>query len=57
MCSGTVAEIIQSVVNGADGCIFSFGHVKLGKLFCSIFFIAITCNYIALLFTNDLQVG
>lgn len=32
VCSGTVAEIIQSVVNGADGCIFSFGHVKLGKL-------------------------
>ena len=32
MCSGTVAEVIQSVVNGADGCIFCFGQVKLGKL-------------------------
>lgn len=32
MCSGTVAEVIQSVVNGADGCIFSFGQVKLGKI-------------------------
>ncbi|XP_044292893.1 kinesin-like protein KIF26A isoform X1 [Varanus komodoensis] len=31
VCSGTVAEVIQSVVNGADGCIFCFGHVKLGK--------------------------
>ncbi|PIO37448.1 hypothetical protein AB205_0150390, partial [Aquarana catesbeiana] len=30
VCSGTVAEVIQSVVNGADGCIFCFGHVKLG---------------------------
>lgn len=32
VCSGTVAEVIQSVVNGADGCIFCFGHVKLGEL-------------------------
>lgn len=32
VCSGTVAEVIQSVVNGADGCIFCFGQVKLGKL-------------------------
>ncbi|KAF1374895.1 hypothetical protein PFLUV_G00233800 [Perca fluviatilis] len=29
VCSGTVAEVIQSVVNGADGCIFCFGQVKL----------------------------
>ncbi|KAK3563635.1 hypothetical protein QTP86_031873, partial [Hemibagrus guttatus] len=36
VCSGTVAEIIQSVVNGADGCIFSFGHVKLGKTYTMI---------------------
>lgn len=31
MCSGTVAEVIQSVVNGADGCIFCFGQANLGK--------------------------
>lgn len=31
MCAGTVAEVIQSVVNGADGCVFCFGHSKLGK--------------------------
>ncbi|KFQ98974.1 Kinesin-like KIF26A, partial [Nipponia nippon] len=36
VCSGTVAEVIQSVVNGADGCIFCFGHVKLGKSFTMI---------------------
>ncbi|TRY82092.1 hypothetical protein DNTS_014922 [Danionella cerebrum] len=36
VCSGTVAEVIQSVVNGADGCIFSFGHVKVGKTFTMI---------------------
>ena len=30
MCSGSVAEVIQSVVNGADGCIFCFGHANLG---------------------------
>lgn len=32
VCSGTVAEVVQSVVNGADGCIFCFGQVKLGKI-------------------------
>lgn len=32
MCAGTVAEVIQSVVNGADGCVFCFGHSKLGKI-------------------------
>ncbi|MGH0164345.1 UNVERIFIED_CONTAM: hypothetical protein FKN15_000990 [Acipenser sinensis] len=29
--AGTVAEVIQSVVDGADGCVFCFGHTKLGK--------------------------
>ncbi|KAK0147149.1 Kinesin-like protein KIF26A [Merluccius polli] len=33
---GTVAEVLQSVVNGADGCIFCFGHVKLGKTYTMI---------------------
>ncbi|XP_067099338.1 kinesin-like protein KIF26A [Osmerus mordax] len=36
VCSGTVAEVIQSVVNGADGCIFCFGHVRLGKTYTMI---------------------
>ncbi|XP_016308158.1 kinesin-like protein KIF26A [Sinocyclocheilus anshuiensis] len=36
VCSGTVAEVIQSVVNGADGCIFCFGHVKVGKTYTMI---------------------
>ncbi|KAF3701234.1 Kinesin-like protein KIF26B [Channa argus] len=36
LCSGTVAEVIQSVVNGADGCIFCFGQVKLGKTYTMI---------------------
>ncbi|XP_018583312.1 kinesin-like protein KIF26A isoform X3 [Scleropages formosus] len=36
VCSGTVAEVIQSVVNGADGCIFCFGHAKLGKTYTMI---------------------
>ncbi|KAL2082033.1 hypothetical protein ACEWY4_021851 [Coilia grayii] len=36
VCSGTVAEVIQSVVNGADGCIFCFGHANLGKTFTMI---------------------
>nr|XP_055028290.1 kinesin-like protein KIF26A isoform X2 [Misgurnus anguillicaudatus] len=36
VCSGTVAEVIQSVVNGADGCIFCFGHVNVGKTYSMI---------------------
>ncbi|XP_037687630.1 kinesin-like protein KIF26A isoform X2 [Choloepus didactylus] len=30
VCSGTVTDVLQSVVGGADGCIFSFGHTSLG---------------------------
>ncbi|KAM6915499.1 kinesin-like protein KIF26A [Xenentodon cancila] len=36
VCSATVAEVIQSVVNGADGCIFCFGHANLGKTYTMI---------------------
>ncbi|XP_058255417.1 kinesin-like protein KIF26B isoform X2 [Hemibagrus wyckioides] len=36
VCAGTVAEVIQSVVNGADGCVFCFGHTKLGKTYTMI---------------------
>uniref|UniRef100_A0A3B1KIA2 Kinesin family member 26B n=1 Tax=Astyanax mexicanus TaxID=7994 RepID=A0A3B1KIA2_ASTMX len=36
VCAGTVAEVIQSVLNGADGCVFCFGHSKLGKSFTMI---------------------
>lgn len=37
VCAGTVAEVIQSVVNGADGCVFCFGHTKLGEYVCSAY--------------------
>ncbi|KAM9354908.1 kinesin-like protein KIF26A [Pholidichthys leucotaenia] len=36
VCSGTVAEVIQSVMNGADGCIFCYGHANLGKTYTMI---------------------
>ncbi|KAK5879541.1 hypothetical protein CesoFtcFv8_022645 [Champsocephalus esox] len=36
VCSGAVAEVIQAVVNGADGCVFSFGHANLGKTYTMI---------------------
>ncbi|XP_042117169.1 kinesin-like protein KIF26A isoform X1 [Peromyscus maniculatus bairdii] len=36
VCSGTVADVLQSVVGGADGCIFSFGHMSLGKSYTMI---------------------
>uniref|UniRef100_A0A8C4NPF3 Kinesin motor domain-containing protein n=1 Tax=Eptatretus burgeri TaxID=7764 RepID=A0A8C4NPF3_EPTBU len=36
VCAGTVPEVIQSVVNGADGCIFPFGSLRLGKTYTMI---------------------
>ncbi|XP_023986754.1 kinesin-like protein KIF26A [Physeter macrocephalus] len=36
VCSGTVADVLQSVVSGADGCIFSFGPMSLGKSYTMI---------------------
>ncbi|XP_068454920.1 kinesin-like protein KIF26A [Clinocottus analis] len=36
VCSGAGAEVIQSVVNGADGCIFCYGHANLGKTYTMI---------------------
>ncbi|KAG7218347.1 hypothetical protein INR49_020462 [Caranx melampygus] len=36
VCSGTLADVIQSVVNGADGCIFCYGHTNLGKTYTMI---------------------
>uniref|UniRef100_A0A8C2VD79 Kinesin family member 26A n=1 Tax=Chinchilla lanigera TaxID=34839 RepID=A0A8C2VD79_CHILA len=36
VCSGTMADVLQSVVGGADGCIFSFGHRSLGKSYTMI---------------------
>uniref|UniRef100_A0A8C6WC01 Kinesin family member 26A n=1 Tax=Nannospalax galili TaxID=1026970 RepID=A0A8C6WC01_NANGA len=36
ICSGAVTDVLQSVVGGADGCIFSFGHVNLGKSYTMI---------------------
>nr|KAF6500545.1 kinesin family member 26A [Molossus molossus] len=36
VCSGTVADVLQSVVSGTDGCIFSFGHTSLGKSYTMI---------------------
>ncbi|XP_053451527.1 kinesin-like protein KIF26A isoform X3 [Nycticebus coucang] len=36
ICSGTLADVLQSVVSGADGCIFSFGHMSLGKSYTMI---------------------
>ncbi|XP_028809322.1 kinesin-like protein KIF26B isoform X2 [Denticeps clupeoides] len=35
VCEFTIPEILQAVVNGADGCILSFGQVQSGK-FCTM---------------------
>ncbi|XP_052058492.1 uncharacterized protein LOC127698847 isoform X2 [Mytilus californianus] len=31
LCSSSLTEIIQGVVGGADGCVFTYGHSKIGK--------------------------
>uniref|UniRef100_A0A665UFV1 Kinesin family member 26Aa n=1 Tax=Echeneis naucrates TaxID=173247 RepID=A0A665UFV1_ECHNA len=36
VCSGTVTDVIQSVVNGADGSIFCYGPTNLGKTYTMI---------------------
>lgn len=32
VCSGTLVDILQTVVGGSDACIFTYGHAGLGKL-------------------------
>ncbi|KAJ8045273.1 Kinesin-like protein KIF26B [Holothuria leucospilota] len=36
ICSNSVADIVQAVVNGADGCLFGYGHSHLGKTYTMI---------------------
>ncbi|XP_048852696.1 kinesin-like protein KIF26B isoform X4 [Brienomyrus brachyistius] len=36
LCSETLTDIIQAVLNGADGCIFCFGHSNLGKTYTMV---------------------
>ena len=36
VCSGSLPEIIQGVVAGADGCVFTYGYSKLGESFTKI---------------------
>lgn len=31
VCSNSVADIVSAVVNGADGCLFGYGHSHLGE--------------------------
>ena len=31
LCSQSLVDIIQSVVNGSDGCLFCYGHARLGE--------------------------
>ncbi|XP_071832300.1 uncharacterized protein [Apostichopus japonicus] len=36
VCSNSVADIVSAVVNGADGCLFGYGHSHLGKTYTMI---------------------
>lgn len=31
ICSTALTDVIHAVINGTDGCLFCFGHAKLGK--------------------------
>ena len=35
VCSSGLSDILQSVVNGSDGCLFCYGHARLGELMTS----------------------
>ena len=36
ICASSITDIVQAVVNGADGCLFCYGHAKIGKdILCS----------------------
>ncbi|XP_072172332.1 uncharacterized protein [Diadema setosum] len=36
VCAGSVADTVQAVVNGADGCLFCYGHAHLGKTYTMV---------------------
>jgi len=31
VCSGSLVDVLQSVVSGSEGCLFSYGHAGLGR--------------------------
>jgi hypothetical protein len=31
VCSGALTDVIHAVINGTDGCLFCFGHARLGE--------------------------
>ncbi|GLH09814.1 Kinesin-like protein CG14535 [Gryllus bimaculatus] len=33
ICSSALIDVIHAVINGSDGCLFCFGHAKLGKTY------------------------
>ncbi|XP_075264054.1 uncharacterized protein LOC142355909 isoform X3 [Convolutriloba macropyga] len=36
ICASTLPEVLQSVINGNDGCVFGFGSANLGKTFTMV---------------------
>ncbi len=38
ICASTLPEVLQSVINGNDGCVFGFGSAHLGKNLHNLFF-------------------
>ncbi|XP_031571980.1 uncharacterized protein LOC116306087 [Actinia tenebrosa] len=36
VCSGTLVDILQTVVGGSDACVFTYGHAGLGKTYSMI---------------------
>ena len=31
VCSSALTDVIHAVINGTDGCLFCFGHARLGE--------------------------
>ncbi|XP_021928762.1 kinesin-like protein GA13060 isoform X2 [Zootermopsis nevadensis] len=36
VCSGALSDVIHAVINGTDGCLFCFGHARLGKTYTMV---------------------
>ncbi|XP_068085251.1 kinesin-like protein CG14535 [Anabrus simplex] len=36
ICSNALTDVIHAVINGTDGCLFCFGHAKLGKTYTMV---------------------
>ena len=52
--TAVLGDIVTAVINGSDGCVFCFGHAKLGKLLHFLSPTALNCYSLLPTVTNTL---